>query len=183
MLTRRALSFSQTSAARSAAASPGKALSYGLSKLPMRGLFGKKKKAGDEDDDDGAVEQGPATEQACVVCLVRPREVRLTACGHVVLCAVCVTELERRKGNCPLCRRGIVANGWKEVRIGTRRREAQQSRPDELEMNTQQEQEARVFGMFRAQNNGFIFPCVLLHAGDRMCCDAPLRFFEIMRMR
>lgn len=45
------------------------------------------------------------------------------------------------QGNCPLCRRAIVTNGWKEVRVGARRREAAQVQPDELEMNPQQEQE------------------------------------------
>jgi hypothetical protein len=56
---------------------------------------------------------GPrAPELLCVVCLDAPREARLTACGHFVLCVACAGQLERRKGRCPLCRRPIPPNGW-----------------------------------------------------------------------
>lgn len=91
-----ALKDGAASAVRSAAASPGKALSYGLSRLPGRGIFGGGKKKEGEGD-AAADDTGPSTDQACVVCLTNPREVRLTACGHVVLCVTCVNELERRK--------------------------------------------------------------------------------------
>lgn len=82
-------------AIRSGVTSTGKALASGLGRLAGRGrLFGSRKTAAEE---EAAAAAEPSTDQACVVCLSEPREVRLTACGHVVLCVTCVTELERRK--------------------------------------------------------------------------------------
>jgi len=50
-------------------------------------------------------EQGDST--ACTVCLENPREVVLTACGHVCLCTTCADRIRYRDNRCPVCRKDI----------------------------------------------------------------------------
>lgn len=51
---------------------------------------------------DGAEEY---IENACVICLARPRNCILLDCGHVCCCHSCYQELPQRL--CPICRQGI----------------------------------------------------------------------------
>jgi len=44
---------------------------------------------------------------ACTVCLENPREVVLTACGHVCLCTTCAERIRYRDNRCPVCRKDI----------------------------------------------------------------------------
>jgi len=50
-----------------------------------------------------AQQQHPSHGRACVVCLERPRCIRLP-CGHEALCAFCAGALQHRREGCPLCR-------------------------------------------------------------------------------
>jgi E3 ubiquitin-protein ligase MUL1 len=45
--------------------------------------------------------QGLSDAQICIVCLENPREVILLDCGHVCICADCVSKVN---GKCPICR-------------------------------------------------------------------------------
>lgn len=52
-----------------------------------------------------------AEEALCVVCAVAPRDVLLTACGHLLLCDACAATLLARGDACPLCRTAVRAVG------------------------------------------------------------------------
>ena len=43
--------------------------------------------------------------EICLICLVKPREILLMSCGHVVVCMDC-NETEIR-GKCPICNKPI----------------------------------------------------------------------------
>lgn len=43
-------------------------------------------------------------QNACVICLVNPRELVLLDCGHVCLCMDCLEKMPNN--NCPICRVG-----------------------------------------------------------------------------
>lgn len=45
--------------------------------------------------------EGLSDAQICIICLSNPREVILLDCGHVCLCADCVSKVD---GTCPVCR-------------------------------------------------------------------------------
>ena len=46
------------------------------------------------------------TENTCIVCLANPREIVLLDCGHLCLCADCVTQLPEPM-LCPICRQSV----------------------------------------------------------------------------
>lgn len=48
----------------------------------------------------------------CVICMVNPRDMIITPCGHKCLCQDCAKSLDpiflvRNQGVCPICRHSI----------------------------------------------------------------------------
>lgn len=51
-----------------------------------------------------------STENSCIICLSRPRTVRMFPCGHALCCAVCTVKTinaRQRKYRCPTCRADV----------------------------------------------------------------------------